>query len=198
MPDLRARRHRATRSEIIEVGLRLFESRGYDAVTMEEIADAAGVSRRTLYRHFPSKDRILLDLTAEATASWDGVLAELAADTPARVVLERAARAGASHLDAQREQLRTAWRIIATTPAIETAFLANAAWTERLVAVLTDEARGHPFEPAAAAVVAGAYLGALDAAMAHWASGSDGTIADGVDMVITQLAPIWSRRRGAP
>lgn len=66
------------------------------------------------------------------------------------------------------------------------------------MAVLTDEARGRPFAPAAAAVVAGAYLGALDAAMAHWASGSDGTIADGAEMVITQLAPIWSRRHGAP
>lgn len=46
--------------------LRLFDERGVDAVTMSEIAEAAGVSRRTLFRWFPSKAALVWGGTVEA------------------------------------------------------------------------------------------------------------------------------------
>lgn len=46
--------------------LRLFDERGVDAVTMSEVAEAAGVSRRTLFRWFPSKAALVWGGTIEA------------------------------------------------------------------------------------------------------------------------------------
>ncbi|WP_053206186.1 TetR/AcrR family transcriptional regulator [Jiangella muralis] len=191
MSDLRARRQRATRGEIVEAGLRLFDERGYEAVTMEQIAADAGVSRRTLYRHFPTKDRILLDLPVEWMAMWDDVVAAAAPDLPPRDVIEHAARAIGAHLDAESARIRTAWRISDAVPALQAAFLANPAWTARVVTVLEDPARGTPLDRATAVVIAGAYLGALDAAMLRWAAEDGGTVAEAVELILVRLAPIW-------
>src|SRR5690606_22941146 len=54
--DLRARRRNATRSEIRETALALFERQGVDHTTSEEIARAAGISQRTLFRYFSSEE----------------------------------------------------------------------------------------------------------------------------------------------
>lgn len=45
--------------QVAAIALQLFERRGFDAVTMDEIADAAGVSPRTLFRHFPTKSDLV-------------------------------------------------------------------------------------------------------------------------------------------
>jgi AcrR family transcriptional regulator len=194
--DLRARRHQRTRAEIVEAALDLFERRGYADVTMDDIAAAAGTSRRTLYRHFPTKDRILLAPHVDALATWDALVAQQPADAPSLTVAESAARAIAAAIDADAERWRSTWRIILSVPALEPAFLANPTWIARIVALLTDQARGPAVPAPVAHIVAGAYTGAIDAAMAHWAAGADDrTVAATVDAVLDHLRPIWPQRR---
>src|SRR5829696_3259461 len=55
----RERKQRETRFRIAESGLRLFMENGYDGTTVEAIAQAAGISRRTFFAYFKSKDEIL-------------------------------------------------------------------------------------------------------------------------------------------
>ncbi len=59
---LRERKRRETARRIVEAGMRLFIDRGYEAATIEEIAAAADISRRTFFHYFRSKDEILLSM----------------------------------------------------------------------------------------------------------------------------------------
>jgi AcrR family transcriptional regulator len=58
--SLRDRQRAQIRADIRRAAFRLFVERGYDAVTTEEIATAAGVSPRTFFRHVPTKEDLLL------------------------------------------------------------------------------------------------------------------------------------------
>lgn len=55
-----------SRDRLLDAAVRLFEGRGYGSVTMGEIAEEAGLSRPTVYRHFTSKEDILWALTEQA------------------------------------------------------------------------------------------------------------------------------------
>ncbi|WP_236000222.1 TetR/AcrR family transcriptional regulator [Bradyrhizobium uaiense] len=57
---LRERNRRQTLQRITDVGMELFLANGYEATTLDEIAAAAGISRRTFFYYFRSKDEILL------------------------------------------------------------------------------------------------------------------------------------------
>ncbi|WP_240972846.1 TetR/AcrR family transcriptional regulator [Nonomuraea composti] len=89
MAGLRERKKEETRRRISEVALRLFDERGYDAVTVNEVAEAAGVAKVTLFNYFPSKECLVLDAIK---------------DDHAAIVAGR--REGQSPLDALREHYR--------------------------------------------------------------------------------------------
>ncbi len=63
---LRERTRRAVQAEIGGTAMRLFLGRGFDATTMEQIANEAGISRRSLFRYFGTKEDIILGYLVEA------------------------------------------------------------------------------------------------------------------------------------
>ncbi|MFF3375549.1 TetR family transcriptional regulator [Streptomyces sp. NPDC002680] len=91
---LRERKKRQTYQNVSDIAIGLFLEKGFDAVSVAEIAAAAGISKPTLFRYFPAKEDLVLHRFADHE------------DEAARVV--RAARAtagaGASPVDALRRQ----------------------------------------------------------------------------------------------
>lgn len=65
---LRERQRNALRAEIQQVALRMFATEGYDNVTTEAIAQEAGISPSTFFRHVPSKEYLLLGATQRGRA----------------------------------------------------------------------------------------------------------------------------------
>ncbi|WP_198085708.1 TetR/AcrR family transcriptional regulator [Variovorax sp. E3] len=64
-PDLRSRKRLATRQGISNAATQLFLARGFDKVTVDEIAAAADVGRMTVFNHFPRKEDMFFDRDAE-------------------------------------------------------------------------------------------------------------------------------------
>src|SRR5271155_2850597 len=65
---LRLRKQRETRQRIARAGLRMFLEKGFDATTLDMIAAAADISRRTFFHYFQSKDAVL--------AAWESDVEE--------------------------------------------------------------------------------------------------------------------------
>lgn len=87
---LRARTRRAVRAEIAEVAFGLFLKHGFEQTTVEDIAAAAGLSRRSFFRYFPSKEDTVLGFLYEVGEQ----LAEAVAARPAEEDAWTALRAG--------------------------------------------------------------------------------------------------------
>ena len=64
-PDRRTRKRLATRQGISDAATRLFIERGFDNVTVDEIAEAADVGRMTVFNHFPRKEDMFFDRDEE-------------------------------------------------------------------------------------------------------------------------------------
>ena len=58
---IRDRKTQETRARITEAALGLFVTGGFEETTIDQIADMAGVNRRTVFRHFATKEAILFD-----------------------------------------------------------------------------------------------------------------------------------------
>ncbi|MBD2503196.1 TetR/AcrR family transcriptional regulator [Anabaena azotica] len=63
-----------TRSRILQAALKLFAAQGFDGTTTRDLAQAAGVAEGTLFRHFPNKKAILVEV---ATGGWVDILTDL-------------------------------------------------------------------------------------------------------------------------
>ena len=105
-PTLRELSRQASRQRIADVALELFTQHGYDATTVEEIAAAAGISERTFFRYFATKDEAFFANTAEETAA---VVALVESRPPGEApwdALQHAVEHTLSKLDQQAEYER--------------------------------------------------------------------------------------------
>ncbi|WP_402468541.1 TetR/AcrR family transcriptional regulator [Isoptericola aurantiacus] len=150
-----------TRARILDAALELFEHHGYDATTVAQVADAAGVTQMTFFRHFPTKDAVLV------TDPYDPLIAEAVAAQPRDLApLERVRRGMLAAL-ATIEPVEDATalrrvRLVATHPALRAAVAAATADSERAIADALVADGTDRFE---ATVVAAACLGACTAAL---------------------------------
>ncbi|MGY4299816.1 AcrR family transcriptional regulator [Bradyrhizobium sp. i1.4.4] len=88
LDGLRERKRRETRQRIAETGLRLFIENGYEATTLDAITEASGISRRTFFYYFKSKEEILLAWQQGLPdAVHDAILAEPVDQSPLHTVL---------------------------------------------------------------------------------------------------------------
>lgn len=78
----RERKKQRTREALIEAAFQLFAEKGFEATTVEEIADAVDVSSRTFFRYFASKEDVALTFQEEQQAAVLAGLAARPADEP--------------------------------------------------------------------------------------------------------------------
>jgi len=154
-----------TIQKLQDTALDLFEEHGYDNVTVDQIASAAGVSHMTFFRHFSTKESVVVSdpydpLIAEAVSVQSEDLRAL--ERVRRGLVEVSSAMG----DSVDATTRSRIRIGVSHPKLRAAMWENTRVTEDLLtSVLV--ASGEPeFE---ARVVVGACLGAVMAALVDWA-----------------------------
>ncbi|TQE21196.1 TetR/AcrR family transcriptional regulator [Streptomyces ipomoeae] len=119
---LRERRRDATRREIAHCAAALFESKGFQATTVEEIAYAAGLSLRTFYRYCESKETALSPLLTDCISALEEALAARPTEQPfPEAARDALLHACASMDDASRRRLI---RVMLAEPALTACLLA--------------------------------------------------------------------------
>lgn len=163
--DRWSRTHEALRAAALE----LFAEQGYDAAGTAEIAARAGVSEMTLFRHFPTKEALLLD------DPFDPLMADAVRSRPQGEQPMRALAAGIrsvwNGIDADAaDALRARLRILAGASGLHGAIERNSAAT---VDALVDALAGRGAPAVDARVAATAVIAGLSVALLAWAQSDE-------------------------
>ncbi len=136
---LRERKREQTRVAIQEAARRLAMERGIHAVTVEEIAAAANVSKRTFSNYFDSKENAVID---PAPGAEGRIVAVLAARPDSEAPLVAVRSALIAMLPAHAEQMRLIARLATTSPVLLQRYLTTLEVIERGVARWVSERTG--------------------------------------------------------
>jgi AcrR family transcriptional regulator len=137
---LRERKRRLTRQLISDAATTMFATRGFDNVRVAEVADRVGVSEKTVYNYFPTKESMVLDTADESVEALAQALRSRAPDETITAAVVRAIKADVERYeqapDALVQFMPAFVSMIEDTPAL------RAAWLElhdRLARVARDE-----------------------------------------------------------
>jgi AcrR family transcriptional regulator len=177
---LRERKKERTRAEIERVAMRLFLERGFDAVTVDEIAAVAEVSHRTFYRYFSSKEDLVLRDVREFLDEMQSALAQRPGSESViesiRAVILQLAEAYEADADEDRQRVT----LLLETPSLQHHRQEQlVAFEAALVPLIAGRLSVHPAHDMRPALIAACAGAALRVASESW-------IAD--DMK-TELAP---------
>lgn len=168
MVDLRGRRRLQTRREVGEVALRLFAERGFDAVTVAEIAAEAGISRRTFFTHFSGKEEAALAGADDDLEPLRRALADKAPETSFVEVFRAHTPDLVVWHDEHRDVIERRRRIEAENPVLAAKVAGARSEAEReLVAPHIAGELGLPTDHHVVALVAGAFAGLGEVLMAR-------------------------------
>jgi AcrR family transcriptional regulator len=192
-PDtgLRERKKALTREALAREAMRLFAEQGFDHTTVDEIAAACDVSRRTFFRYFASKEDVLGSHKEQGEQIFD-LIAARPADEPALLSIRAAILSLAADLEADREWLLQRARILDATPSLRAAdHEAMREGADRCVDALARRSPSPPTEEQLYQyrLVAQATLAALTTALEHWgAGGAEGSLAERARQALDLLA----------
>ncbi|MFG2964022.1 TetR/AcrR family transcriptional regulator [Streptomyces sp. NPDC048288] len=167
-PSLRERKKIKTREAIREATYGLVEEQGWDATTIEQIAERAEVSPSTVFRYFPTKEDIVL------TDEYDLLIMEELRARPTdepwpeslRYVMHRAIRLGVKD-DPAVSRLRT--RLMVEVPAVRSRMMESMSSTGRLLCQAIGERTGRSPDSLEVRVYAMSFIGGLMEVSMYWA-----------------------------
>ncbi|APR84394.1 Transcriptional regulator, TetR family protein [Minicystis rosea] len=181
---MREKKKARTREAIVQAALELFEKKGFDATTVEEIAAAADISTRTLFRYFTSKeDVIFLGQDEENARAVEMLRTRPEGEAP----LDTLFRGTRILLDTSRDTLKHAQRglaIVQRTPALRARRQQVLNEIQDIIATGLAGKRATKTEALRMRLLAAAYLAALNEAMVAWiTSGAKGDPSAQIDLV---------------
>jgi AcrR family transcriptional regulator len=148
METLRERKKQRTREALVRVAIELFTTRGYEQTTVDDIADAVGVSQRTFFRYFAGKEDAALALDGMTVAHF---VDTVRARPPHEAPLDALRQAVLQGWDTLHEVVESVvpverflgmYRVIESTPVLLAAHLRRSAESEEVLARVLAEREG--------------------------------------------------------
>jgi AcrR family transcriptional regulator len=192
-PGLRERKKQKTRWAIQEHALRLFAQQGFEATTVEQIAEAAEISPSTFFRYFKTKE----DVVAEDR--YDEMIVAAIEATPPEVgpfeTLRRALVGSIEQIDAAEfEQILLRMRLTFTVPSLRARSLSNLmSSADALAPPLARRLGREPDDFDLRAFVTGMMAAAGSAVIAWSESGGTRNLAEVTDKALAALAELSAR-----
>jgi len=169
-----------------KAALELYSEHGYDATTVAEIAERAGLTERTFFRHYADKREVLF---AGATVLQDllvgRVLAAPAALTPLDAIADALVHAAVVVFEERRDFVRLRQAIVAANPELQERELIKLA---SLASALADALRERGVSEPGASLAAEAGIAVFKIAFEHWVSDSrPSTLAQHIEESMAEL-----------
>lgn len=173
----RERKKRQTRDDLFVHASRLFASQGFDETTTEAIADAADVSQRTFFRHFPSKEAVLYGDMENLRLNVRAALDERPLDEPLLVALRHAIMSLADDWEQEHAHRLLQARLAASYPSVSaySRAVVQAEWEKELIESIAARLGLDPVMDPHPEIIAGAAMSALRVSIRRW------TISEGRD-----------------
>ena len=165
---LRERKRQQTRERLTRAAMALFLERGFEATTLDDIAAAADVSRRSFFHYFASKEDVVFAWHEETTAALIGAVAARPAGESMLTAAENAISAMATQLE-PGEAIAMA-RLKRDNPALQARDQVKYEKLERALAAALEKRAGHKTEKLGARLVAMIATGAMRIGGELWAA----------------------------
>lgn len=168
-PGLRERRKRLTAAELETAAFRLFGERGFDSVTVDDIAAEADVSRRTFFRYFASKEDVLLADHLVQLARLREAMAARPPDEPVLTALRNALLSMTTDFEDRKEMIILRGRIMRDTPSLQARSLVHQqAWENAMQEMVAERLGVDPVADLRPGVVSATTLAAMRVAFTNW------------------------------
>jgi AcrR family transcriptional regulator len=170
-PGLRERRKKLTAAELEAAAYRLFGERGFDAVTVDDIAAEADVSRRTFFRYFASKEDVLLADHFTQLARLREAMAARPSDEPIITALRNALLSMTGDFEQRKEMVILRGRLMRDTPSLQARSLVHQKlWEDAMQEMVAERLGVDPAKDLRPGVVSAATLAAMRVAFTNWLS----------------------------
>lgn len=180
----------AVAGSIAATALTLFDEKGFDGVTVDEIASASGISRRTLFRYFSTKE----DIVVSAHAAYGERIVELVKARPRDedvwVSLRRGYGVLVDNVERDPEGAARTMRVVNATASLRAHTLEkHIAWAVDLAPEIARRLGDADARRLEADALVHASLACLDVALAHFVPGRDASFGANLDAAFNALRP---------
>jgi TetR/AcrR family transcriptional regulator, regulator of mycofactocin system len=169
MGDARTRPGDGTRQRLQRTALELFSRQGFDAVRVADITEACGVSERTFFRHFATKEDVLLADHGARLSRLEQALAHRPADESAAASIVAAVTEVAAEYVSARADLVVQSRLLEETPSLRARSMELQTQWERVIAAAITDRVGDDLEAEALGASA---VACLRVAVRYWRAAS--------------------------
>ncbi len=190
---LRDHARSAVRDEVMRQAWLLFSEQGFDATTVDQIAAAAGMSRRTFFRYFSGKDELVLTRLVDSGQDVADALRGRPAAEPVWESLRRAFDDGVAEQEAHADRARPLLVMLHTEPAVRATVVEwRRRWQELLEPVVAERLparRGRSGPDVRASAIVSCALACLETAQEAWADHPGSRLPTLLDQAMTAVAP---------